>query len=98
MVVAGAVSPQAIHRTIDQATQERIVVDALTALADRQSTWRIAELVRELAAAVPTDVAVATEHLVPWLDRLAEAVTAQHLVVCPGPSLVAQPCAGTGAL
>jgi conjugative relaxase-like TrwC/TraI family protein len=38
VVVAGAVSAQAIHRPIDQATEERIVVDALSALADRQST------------------------------------------------------------
>ena len=75
-VVAGAVSPGARHRGIDGATQARMVAQALHALAERQSTWRPAELVRELAAAVPPDVAVAAGDLVAWLDRLAEGVVA----------------------
>ncbi|MBW3654271.1 MAG: hypothetical protein KY433_11985 [Actinobacteria bacterium] len=49
-------------------------------LAERQSSWRPAELVRELAAAVPTDVAVPADVLVPWLDDLAERVTVERLI------------------
>lgn len=65
---------------IDQSTRGQVVAKALDALAARQSTWRPAELVRELAAAVPTDVAVAAEDLVPWLDRVADEVVAERLL------------------
>ncbi len=78
-VIAAAVG-KAKHRPIDAAVQEHIVAQALAALAERQSAWRPAELVRELAAAVPPDVAVSAEALVPWLDRLAEAVVGERLV------------------
>jgi hypothetical protein len=49
-------------------------------MTERQSTWRPAELTRELAAAVPTDIGVSAEMLVPWLDELAETVIAERLV------------------
>ncbi len=83
-VVAGAVSLGAT-RGIDEGTQERVVAQALTSLAERQSTWRPAELVRELAAAVPPDVTVPAGDLVAWLDRLAEAVVAEDLVALSRP-------------
>ncbi len=79
-VVATAISPGAKHRQIDRGVQEHIVGEGLAALAERQSTWRPAELVRELAAAVPTDLDLPAAHLVPWLDRLADAVVGEHLV------------------
>ncbi len=79
-VIATVVSNTATHRRINAPVQEHIVAQALAALAERQSAWRPAELVRELAAAVPTDVAVPAEALVPWLDRLAEVVTTERLV------------------
>src|SRR5437588_650596 len=50
------------------------------AVAERQSTWRPAELVRELAAAVPSDVRVSADKLVPWLDDLAAEVIDERLV------------------
>ncbi len=78
-VIVAAVG-KAKHRRIDAVVQEDIVAQALAALAERQSAWRPSELVRELAAAVPTDVAVPAEDLVPWLDRLAEVVTTERLV------------------
>ncbi len=49
-----------------------MVNEALEALAQRQSTWRPAELVRELATCVPTDVTVDPDQLVGFLQRLAE--------------------------
>jgi conjugative relaxase-like TrwC/TraI family protein len=67
-------------RDVDEATREQVVAKALDGLAARQSTWRPAELVRELAAAVPTDVAVPAEDLVPWLDRVADQVVAERLL------------------
>ena len=53
---------------------------AIEALSERQSTWRPAELVRELAAAVPTDTGVDAEQLTVWLDDLADAVIAERMV------------------
>jgi conjugative relaxase-like TrwC/TraI family protein len=79
--LAAEVAPAAgARRGIDDASREAIVTQALGALADRQSTWRPAELVRELAAAVPTDVTIPAQVLVPWLDRLADEVIAERLV------------------
>lgn len=53
---------------------------ALEALSDKQSTWRVAELVRELAAAVPTDVAMPAEALDRWLDDLADEIVLTRMV------------------
>lgn len=47
---------------------------------ESQSTWRPAELVRELAAAVPTDLSVPAQRLVARLDEVADRVIAERLV------------------
>ena len=55
-VVDGAVGwpvARQVDRSVDATTGS--VDQAMAALVERQSTWRPAELVRELAAAVPTD-------------------------------------------
>jgi conjugative relaxase-like TrwC/TraI family protein len=80
LLVAAAVSPTRDGPALDVAIRELVVAQALDALADSQSTWRPAELVRELAAAVPTDVTVPAETLVPWLDQVAAEVIAERLV------------------
>lgn len=58
----------------------QLVERALGALAEKQSTWRIAELVRELAAAVPTTLAVPVARIGPWLDELANEVALTRMV------------------
>jgi conjugative relaxase-like TrwC/TraI family protein len=78
--LAATLGPTPAARALDDAIAERVVTQALEALAERQSSWRPAELVRELAAAVPTEVAVPAETLVPWLDGLAEGVVAERLI------------------
>jgi conjugative relaxase-like TrwC/TraI family protein len=80
LVVAAAVSPTGQGRALDAVTRELVVARALDALAESQSTWRPAELVRELAAAVPTDVTVGADALVPWLDQVAGEVIAERMV------------------
>jgi conjugative relaxase-like TrwC/TraI family protein len=65
---------------LDQSTAAGIVDRAIEALSQRQSTWRPAELVRELAAAVPTDTGVDPDQLTVWLDDLADAVIAHRMV------------------
>ncbi len=59
---------------------ESPVVAALSRLAERQSTWRPAEIVRELAAAVEPSAALPAGPLVAWLDQLADQTTAERMV------------------
>ena len=65
---------------IDSATAVLLVEEALGSLGERQSTWRPAELVRELAAAVPTTVTVDSEQLTDFLQRLADHTVATRCV------------------
>jgi conjugative relaxase-like TrwC/TraI family protein len=71
-LVAGVTGRQRRAIGIDPATAVAMVDQALGALAERQSTWRPAELVRELAAQVPTEVTVDPDQLVGFLQRLAD--------------------------
>lgn len=65
---------------LDDATRQRIAETAMAGLAEQQSTWRLAELVRELAAAVPTNTALAAAELDPWLDELADELVLTRMV------------------
>ena len=65
-------------------SQEQVAVDpqlgqvvarsAIGALIEAQSTWRPAELVREIAAHIPTHVADTASSVVGWASWLADAV------------------------
>ncbi len=65
---------------IDPGTAAHVVDRALASLSERQSTWRRAELVRELAAAMPTTVTVDAEQMTGFLDQLADQVAATRCV------------------
>jgi conjugative relaxase-like TrwC/TraI family protein len=65
---------------IDSATAGLLVEEALGSLGERQSTWRPAELVRELAAAVPATVSAGSEQLTDFLQRLADHTSAARCV------------------
>ncbi len=84
-IVPGRLVADATGRTrgvprLDDATRHRIVETAVAALAEQQSTWRHADLVRELAAAVPTNTALTAADLGPWLDELADEVVLTRMV------------------
>jgi conjugative relaxase-like TrwC/TraI family protein len=77
---------------IDAQVAATMVEQALASLGERQSTWRPAELVRELAALVPTTVTVDPEQLTGFLERLADHTAANRCLdisrpVPPGVSL-----------
>ena len=74
--VRGAVRPRPLTSTGISALTAR----ALDALADKQSTFRPAELTRELAAALSTDTPADPERLVEFLDRLTEQIVAERTV------------------
>ena len=65
---------------IDSGTAVLLAESALGSLSERQSTWRPAELVRELAAAVPTTVTVISEQLTDFVERLADHTVANSCV------------------
>ncbi len=75
-----AVTRHPPQRGIDAEMVAGMVDRALEALGEQQSMWRPAELVRELAATVPTDVTVDPAELAPWLQRLAEHTAATRCV------------------
>ncbi len=79
-VVAATVSQDIPDRALDAGTEALVVERALESLTESQSSWRPAELVRELAAAVPTDISVSSERLAHWLDEVADRVIAERLV------------------
>ena len=58
----------------------RIASRGLRTLVEKQSSWRPAELVRELAAAVPTNVTADASELTGFVDNLADAVAKTHYV------------------
>jgi conjugative relaxase-like TrwC/TraI family protein len=74
--VSGRVSPRPLTPT----GIERLTARALDALAERQSTFRPAELTRELAAAVPTDTPADADRLVAFLDHLTDQIIAERAV------------------
>ncbi len=79
-VVTGTVGRVRTQTGIDQEVMLAMIDGALEALAQRQSTWRPAEVVRELAAQVPTEVTVQTGRLCEFLQRLADHATASRCV------------------
>ncbi len=79
-LVAGTVGRIRRPAGIDRATMTGMVEGALEALGARQSTWRPAELVRELAAKVPTNVTVDPDQLVGFLQDLADRAAADRCV------------------
>jgi conjugative relaxase-like TrwC/TraI family protein len=79
-LVATALGWELSHMAVDPATAVEIVDHGLASLAEHQSTWRPAELVRELAAAVPTPVATDSAQLTDALEELAHHATAARCV------------------
>jgi len=67
-------------RQLDQATVNALMTDAIGVLSDKQSSWRPAELTRELAALIPTNIHQPADGLVGLLDQMTRATIEQHCV------------------
>jgi conjugative relaxase-like TrwC/TraI family protein len=81
---------------IDWMAVTAMVEEALESLAGRQSSWRPAEILRELAAAAPTDTTISSAELMRLLEALTDQV-AEHLCVDisrPFPAGVERRCDG----
>jgi len=79
-LIAAVMGRQRLLHGIDSQAAQRLAETALRSLADHQSTWRPAELIREIAAAVPTSVAVDSKQLTDFLQRLADHAAAARCV------------------
>jgi conjugative relaxase-like TrwC/TraI family protein len=79
-VVADACGRAIPRYGLDQTEADRIVDVVLSAIADKQSSWRPTELTREIAAALPTDLAARAESVVPWLDRVTQVTVETRCV------------------
>ncbi len=75
---------RALHRVeprrLDASTLRAMIGQAIDRLAQRQSTWRPAELTRELAAAVPTDLVTDPSEFLRIVDRLTDIAISQYCV------------------
>jgi conjugative relaxase-like TrwC/TraI family protein len=76
---------------INSGTAVLLVETALDSLSERQSTWRPAELVRELAATVPTTLAAGSEQLTEFLQLLADHAARARCVDISRPIPVGAP-------
>ncbi|HJQ94788.1 MAG TPA: MobF family relaxase [Acidimicrobiia bacterium] len=70
-LVTTAIGRQRHPRGIDGPTARRMVDQAVAALSEGQSSWRPAEMTRELARVVPTTVATDAKRLAEFLELLA---------------------------
>lgn len=74
-IVQGLIGRQRRLQGVDGDRAEAMLDQALDSLAERQSTWRPAELVRELAATTPTMISVESGRLTDFLQRVADLGT-----------------------
>ena len=79
-IIRAVVGRQAGLKGIDAATAARLAKQALNSLVEYQSTWRPAELFRELAAATPTTTTADAAELTGFLQRLADHATTARCV------------------
>jgi conjugative relaxase-like TrwC/TraI family protein len=72
---------QAIERQeVNEADRGVMIDEAMTAMGERQSSWRPTELHRELGALVPTDTATTATDIVELLDDLTDQIVATRCV------------------
>ncbi len=79
-VVADATRQVVGRSDVDRSTTASMVDLAIANISEKQSSWRPTEILRELAAVVPTDVAVPAARLVPWLNKLTDMVVANRCI------------------
>ena len=79
-VVEQAIDQVAGRGVVDRATTMSMIDTAIATISEKQSSWRPTELLRELAALVPTDTVIPTPRLVEWLNKLTDHVVDNYCV------------------
>jgi len=67
-------------RALDNRTATDMMDQAIEILSEKQSSWRPAELTREIAAALPTDVQIEPGRIGPILDGLTDIAISDYCV------------------
>ncbi|MEZ5244590.1 MAG: MobF family relaxase [Acidimicrobiales bacterium] len=67
-------------RVLDREIVAKMTAQAIAALSEKQSTWRPAQLTREIAAALPADVHVDPADMDPMLDGLTTIAIRDYCV------------------
>ena len=79
-IIESTLGRQRRHEGINAEQAVSLAEAAVAALTDKQSSWRPAELVRELAAVTPTTVTADAQELTEFLQRLADQTTITRCV------------------
>ena len=83
-------------RDLDMTTVDKMIDQAMQSLAEKQSSWRPAELTREIAAAIPTETVIHPDDIGHVLDTLTNyAITKRCVDISRPIPDGASPCAGT---
>jgi len=85
-VAYDAIGPLRSHRFTAK-SQARIIDTAVQALGEKQSSWRPAELTRELGAAMPPALDISPSDVVEVLEYLTRKATEKHCVDISRPVL-----------
>ena len=79
-VVEHAIDQVAGRDAVDRAATMSMIDTAMATISEKQSSWRPTELLRELAALVPTDTILPTSRLVAWLNKLTDHVVENYCI------------------
>ncbi len=79
-VIEHAIDQVGGRDVVDRATTMSMIDTAMATISEKQSSWRPTELLRELAALVPTDTVMSTPRLVEWLNKLTDHVVDNYCV------------------
>jgi conjugative relaxase-like TrwC/TraI family protein len=79
-VIENAMGQVEFRSPIDPHLNDLIADWAIDSMTEKQSSWRPAELVREVAAACPTDTAAEASSITYWADGLAGRTAARRCI------------------
>ena len=79
-VLEHAMDQVAGRDVVDRATTMSMIDTAMATISEKQSSWRPTELLRELAALVPTDTVIPTQRLVEWLNKITDHVVDNYCI------------------
>ncbi len=70
--LAASVAHRTVARPLDSDVATQAIDDAIGVLGESVSSWHPAELNRHIAAALPTDIHIAADQIVPTLQRMTD--------------------------
>jgi conjugative relaxase-like TrwC/TraI family protein len=79
-LVAGVIGRVIERSNVNEADRAVMIDEAITAIGEKQSSWRPTELHRDLGTLVPTDTATTAADIVALLDGLTDHIVATRCV------------------